>query len=234
MSSSAILYSDKKAAYFGNPRTDIEALLPDKTSRVLEIGCGAGATMRWLRSVRQIEHAAGIELVPAVAGEAASAFDDMLVGDVEAMVLTLPPQSFDLIIALDVLEHLVDPWKIVRLCTDILKPRGIIIASIPNVAHYSIALPLILRGRWTYQNDGLLDRTHLRFFEARTAVELMTSSGCVVEQIERVRILPRFLSCIPDRFGGRRLRWYAQKVLNRLPPLHLIDFRYLIRVRNPG
>jgi hypothetical protein len=107
------------------------------------------------------------------------------------------------------------------------------IASIPNVAHYSVAFPLILGGRWNYQAEGLLDQTHLRFFVAQTAIKLMTSAGSVIEQIERVCTPPDFLSFIPDRFGGRRLRWYIVKLLSRLPASHLFDLRYLIRARKP-
>ena len=234
MSSSATSYSGKAADYFGHPRTDIEPLLPKNTARILEIGCGTGATMRWLRGIRDVEHASAIELVPEAAREAASAFDEIMVGNIESMVLELPPESFDLVIALDVLEHLVDPWDIVRRCTDILKPGGSMIASIPNIAHYSVAFPLILRGRWNYETEGLLDRTHLRFFVAQTAVNLMTSSGFIIEQTERVCTPPDFLSFVPDRFGGRGLRWYAAKFLSLLPASHLFDLRYIIRARKPG
>lgn len=234
MNSSTILYSDKTTAYFGQPRTDIEDLLPDNTSRILEIGCGAGATMRWLRGLRRVDHATGVELVPEVARAAASAFDEVTVGNIESIDLQLPPNTFDMIIALDVLEHLVDPWRIVSFLNDTLKPGGVMIASIPNIAHYSVSLPLVLRGRWNYKIDGLLDRTHLRFFVAQTAIDLMTSSGFAVEQVKCVRNPPDFLSKIPDQFGGRFLRWYAVKLLSRLPASHLFDFRYLIRVRRPG
>jgi SAM-dependent methyltransferase len=234
MSSSAVLYSEKASAYFGQPRTDIQGLLPDNASRVLEIGCGAGATMRWLRGIRQIDYAIGIELVAEVAQLAAPAFDEITVGNIESIELAIPPHSVDMIIALDVLEHLVDPWKVVQRCNEILRPGGVIIASIPNIAHYSVAFPLLLRGRWNYAVDGLLDRTHLRFFVAQTAIDLMTSSGCVVEQVERTRIPPDFLNRVPDRFGGRTLRWYVMKLFGYLPASHLFDFRYLIRVRKPG
>jgi SAM-dependent methyltransferase len=233
MNSSAMLYSDKAAAYFGQPRIDIQDLLPTNPSRVLEIGCGAGETMRWLRGIRQIEHASGVELIPSVARVAASAFDVVIVGNIESLDLEIPPNSLDMIIALDVLEHLVDPWRVIQLCNEMLKPGGVMIASIPNIAHYSVAFPLMLRGLWSYKSDGLLDRTHLRFFVAQTAIDLMTSSGLAVEQVERTRIPPNFLNSIPDRFGGRSVRWYAVKFLSYLPASHLFDFRYLIRVKKP-
>ena len=118
-----------------------------------------------------------------------------------------------------------------RYLDDLLKPNGVMIASIPNIAHYSVTFPLVLRGRWTYQIDGLLDRTHLRFFVAQTAINLMTGSGFVLDKMARTRLPPSILGHIPDRFGGRMLRWYAVKLINHLPLAHLLDFKYLIRVR---
>ncbi|HEY0182228.1 MAG TPA: class I SAM-dependent methyltransferase [Rhodopila sp.] len=234
MTTTAQLYSGKDGTYFAHPRTDIEPLLPANLSRALEIGCGSGATMRWLRDTRRIEYAAGIELVPEMASQAAAVFEQIMVGGVETLILEVPPRSFDLILALDILEHLVDPWEVVRSCMHALKPGGALIASIPNVGHYSVAFPLIFRGDWRYQDEGLLDRTHLRFFVARTAIELMTSSGCVLEHIEKVRAPPSLLSRIPARFGGTHLRWYATRLMNWLPDWTLFDYRYIIRVRAPG
>lgn len=233
MNFSVPLYANKDKIYFDQARTDIKILLPRNMSRVLEIGCGAGATMRWLRSLRHVDHASGIELVAEVAKLAATTFEEIIVGNIEEMNVGFPAQSFDVIIALDVLEHLVDPWKILKLCHFLLKPGGVMIASIPNVAHYTVSIPLMLRGLWTYRNDGLLDRTHLRFFVAGTAVELMTSSGLIVDQVEYLRIAPAFLNGVSERFGGSKLRWYAVKIMSHLPGSHLFDFRYLIRVRRP-
>jgi SAM-dependent methyltransferase len=234
MSSSAVLYADKATDYFGHARTDIHGLVPEFTSRVLEIGCGDGTTMRWLRGIRQIDHASGIELVPEIAREASSAFDEITVGNIESMALNFAANSFDLIIALDVLEHMVDPWRIVRLCGDLLKPGGVMIASLPNIAHYSVSFALMLRGRWDYESEGLLDRTHLRFFVAQTVTDLLTSSGLVAERVERNVIPPHFINRIPDRFGGRLMRWYAVKLLKHLRPAHLFTYRYLIRVKKLG
>ena len=70
---------------------------------------------------------------------------------------------------------MVDPWTVVdRLVSAYLKPGGTLIASLPNIQHYSVVLPLVFRGRWRYENEGLLDRTHLRFFTRESAVALLT------------------------------------------------------------
>ena len=227
------LYAGKAPQYFGGARTEIEPLLPEHARRVLEIGCGAGANIAWLRSIRNVQYAAGVELVPDAARRAAAVLDAIVVGNVESLELPFQLHSFDLILALYVLEHLVDPWTVVRRLHQLLRPGGAIIASIPNVGHYSIAIPLALRGRWDYAYEGILDRTHLRFFVERTAVELMRSSGLVVDKIDRSRLLPQGANGWPTAYGGARVRWYLSKALKRLLPSHLIDYQFLIRARSP-
>src|SRR5205085_2542576 len=90
-------------------------------------------------------------------------------------------------------------------------------------------IPLALRGRWDYAGEGLLDRTHLRFFVERTAVELMCCSGLVIDKIDRKRLLPQWANGWPIAYGGRYVRWYLSKVL----PGRLTDFQFLIRARSP-
>ena len=94
--------------------------------------------------------------------------------------------QIDLILALDVLEHLVDPWSVVRKLDRVLRPGGALIASIPNVRHHSVLVPLLFRGRWRYMPMGPLDRTHLRFFTRSTAIDLVESSGMRVDKMDSV------------------------------------------------
>jgi SAM-dependent methyltransferase len=220
------LYSDKSSDYFSRARTEIEPLLPPNAARILEIGCGAGGTMRWLRGRRTIQYAVGIEIEPRQAELAADAFDLVLTGNAEA--LDVPPGGFDLIIILDVLEHLVDPWAMVRRLHSALNMGGVIIASIPNVGHYSVAIPL-LKGRWEYGDFGLLDRTHLRFFTKRTAFDLMTRPGLAVEKSDRVWHPISWLGWAP-----RQVRWYANKLLALVIPDHLMTYQFLIRSVRAG
>ena len=232
-SPNASFYRGKAPQYFGGSRTDIEPLVPQSAGRVLEIGCGTGATIGWLRSIRNVQYAAGVELVPEVARRGAAVLDTIVTGNVENLDLPFQLHSFDLILALDVLEHLVNPWTAVRRLHELLRPGGAIIASIPNVGHYSVAIPLALRGRWDYVDSGILDRTHLQFFVERTAVELMRCSGLVVDKIDRNRVLPQWADGWPTAYGGARVRWYLSKALKRLLPSHLIDYQFLIRARSP-
>lgn len=90
--------------------------------------------------------------------------------------------SFDYIVCADVLEHLIDPWKVLTELVTYLKPSGRLVVSIPNVRHWSVWFPLILRGRWEYRDVGIMDKTHLRFFTRVTGVKLIEgASSKVVE-----------------------------------------------------
>jgi SAM-dependent methyltransferase len=95
--------------------------------------------------------------------------------DFEHGEIPVENSQFDVILCLDVLEHMVNPWGAVdRLVSRYLAPGGALVVSLPNVRHYSVVLPLLLQGRWDYQDAGLLDRTHLRFFTRDTALRLLS------------------------------------------------------------
>lgn len=161
------------------------SLIPDG-SRVLEVGCAGGHVTRALRGrgchVTAVERDAGL-------AEAARAYADaMIAADVEAPTFfkTLGGQVFDVILLGDVLEHLVRPGDLLRGLKAHLHPSGWIVTSIPNVAHASVRLALLL-GEFRYRDCGLLDATHLRFFTADSLAELFDASGYEVCDVERVR-----------------------------------------------
>lgn len=168
-------YIDKSESYFSHARKEIATLLPLQCGRVLEIGCGSGATLGWLRQDRRTSHTVGVEIAEAAAKDAEANVDEVYCLDFERVELPTPSADFDVILCLDVLEHMVNPWSAVdRLVSRYLKQGGVLIVSLPNVRHYSVVLPLLFRGRWNYEDAGLLDRTHLRFFTRDSAVGLLT------------------------------------------------------------
>lgn len=91
-----------------------------------------------------------------------------------------PREQFDVVVFNDVLEHLVDPWSALRDTHGYLSPDGVVIASIPNIRHYSVIKPLVAQGRFTYREMGLLDRTHLRFFTFSSACDLFETTGFTI------------------------------------------------------
>lgn len=168
-------YSDKSGDYFAHARKEIAPLLPKKCGRVLEVGCGSGATLGWLRRDHQAAHTVGVEIAESAAEIARTLANEVFCLDFERHDLPGDAQPFDLILCLDVLEHMVDPWAVVdRLATRYLKVGGTLLVSLPNVRHYSVVLALLFGGRWDYEDAGLLDRTHLRFFTQASAKALLT------------------------------------------------------------
>lgn len=179
------LYADKAGNYFANARTDIEELLPSSATqslRVLEIGCAGGHTLEWLKKSGRCSWAAGVEPY-AELSVTPGAVDRFFKLDIEENLPDLPSASVDLILCLDVLEHLVDPWKTLRRLDTFLRPGGMWIISVPNIRNYHILTDLTFKGLFNYADDGILDRTHLRFFTRTSAIQLAETTGAKVQQI---------------------------------------------------
>ena len=166
-------YEKKEVVYFSNTRTEIKDLLPTFSESVLEVGCGNGATLKWLKESNLCKTTSAIELVENMAREAKKTVDYVLVGDCEKIVLELTPNSYDLILCLDVLEHMIDPWTFIENVQKSLKPGGYIISSIPNIRNANVLVKLLFKKTFKYEDHGLLDKTHLRFFTKISAQELM-------------------------------------------------------------
>ena len=223
--------SDPVPDYFRNVRKEIEPLLPVQIRKVLEIGCGAGGTMAWLRTIRSIEYAAGVEISPDAAALARGAFDEVITADITKSAIDFGQAKFDVVLALDVLEHLPDPWQVLRFLNGMMEPGGTLIASIPNVAHYSVAFPLLFKGRWNYTEDGLLDRTHLRFFTRETVGRMFEETGFSVERIATNTRFPRIFS--PLGLTGRRWTWYSEKLFRTVfgSSHRFFDWQFLVVAR---
>lgn len=171
------MYEDKQGNYFAFVRKDIEPLLLARAGRVLEVGCGGGGTLAWLKASGRARWIAGIEMFPDAAAAARTRLDELHEGDVDQHIDKFTPGSFDLILCLDVLEHLIDPWGTLKRLQVLLRPGGQLIASLPNIRHHSVVLPLLLSGKWRYETAGIMDRTHLRFFSRATAIDLIEQAG---------------------------------------------------------
>lgn len=162
-------------------------LVPDG-SRVLDIGTADGSVARALaeRGCRVW----GIEVNADAAAAAGRWCDRVIVGDVERLdwQASMDGQVFDVVLLLDVLEHLRDPLQTLRRAVSYLAPGGRIVASIPNVAHAAVRLQL-LDGRFERTDIGLLDRTHVQFFDRLSIDRLFTDAGLV--PVEDLRVLRR-------------------------------------------
>lgn len=214
-------------------RKEIAPLLPENVDTILEIGCGSGETMGWLRSLRPVRYAAAVELSADAGTVARTVFDDVEISDIASARMAFNTDQFDLILALDVLEHLTHPDHALRALRDRLKPTGVIILSLPNVAHYTVSMPLLFRGRWDYTDEGLLDRTHLRFFTRKTALCMVEDSGLVIARLSHNHLYPSIFHSLGLR--GQKWRWYSQKIIRRIMvwPSHLFNYQFLIVARLP-
>ncbi len=165
--------------YFATARTEIMPWLPEKVSRMLDLGCGTGATTQLVKSCRTVTYSAAVELMADKAERARAVCDHVWTGDINALVIEddIAPGSLNLVLCLDVLEHLADPWTIISRLSALLAPGGRLILSVPNIRNYRFIWRLAMRGDFHYRDFGLLDRTHLRFFVRSTASELATSAG---------------------------------------------------------
>jgi 2-polyprenyl-3-methyl-5-hydroxy-6-metoxy-1,4-benzoquinol methylase len=172
-------------SYYRNVRPEIAGRVPLGTDTVLDVGCGAGSLGAHLIASQRARRVVGIEVVESAAREAASRLDSVIVADlnvtsVDEALSGFAQPSFDCIVCADVLEHLTAPWGVLASLTRYLKLGGTIIVSVPNVRHWSVWMPLVFKGSWDYRDDGIMDRTHLRFFTPKTAREMCLRSGLSV------------------------------------------------------
>jgi SAM-dependent methyltransferase len=185
--------TDRPAAPPPDPRTTYGALAnPDLLARVpagarslLDVGCGAGGLGRALRGRGFAGRLAGIEPDPALADHAAAHYDRIHRIDIEAQGVPLPPGSVDVLVYGDVLEHLRDPWGVLKRDAGLLAPSGTLLVCVPNLEHWSFAARL-LAGRWRYEEMGLFDRTHLRWFTRDGMRDAILAAG-----LRPVEIVPR-------------------------------------------
>ena len=166
------------SAYFACKRPEVRRLVSRRARRVLDVGCAAGELGQALKR-RQGAEVWGVEPNGEAAAAARRALDRVLEGTIEDALCALPQGHFDSIVAADVMEHLVDPERVLRELSGKLTPSGEVIVSLPNVRHWSV-LQELLGGSWEYRDAGILDRTHLRFFTRKSALALFEKTGYAV------------------------------------------------------
>lgn len=164
----------------GNCWRQMISVVPQK-SHVLDVGCSTGYIGKYLKKTRDCE-VDGVEVDEQAANEALKSYDHVLVGNAEEMVSHLETNKYDVILLMDVLEHLDNPGIHVGEYKNSLRDGGMIIASVPNIAYWMIRFEL-LRGRFDYTRRGILDHTHLRFFTLKSLVKLFTSNGYEIKWV---------------------------------------------------
>ncbi len=173
------LKSECIAEYGDNPRTELIDLIKEAPEQILEIGCGAGATGLAIKQKFPDVNYIGIDSDKEAAEIARTRLDKVIVSDIEKVPLDtfgLEKEYFDLIICADILEHLYDPWKMLHDLRGYLTPNGKIFSSIPNVQYINHIINF-MHGNWKYDDHGLMDVTHIRFFTLNEIVKMFNGSG---------------------------------------------------------
>jgi SAM-dependent methyltransferase len=176
--------------YYNRLNLDLLRLMPPDARVIVEVGCGAAALAEAYRRINTKVCYCGIEKNEAVALAASSSarLDRVVAADAEVVEpselgLSDTEPSVDCLVFGDVLEHMIDPWAVLTRLTRWVREGGQVLACIPNVQHYSILVNL-LRGKWDYQDEGLLDRTHLRFFTLSGVQQLFARAGLQVFEVQ--------------------------------------------------
>ncbi|MBT9316768.1 class I SAM-dependent methyltransferase [Leptothoe spongobia] len=154
--------------------------LVGSNKRVVDFGCATGYFAKLLRE--EGCEVVGVELNPEAAKVAEKYCKEVVVADLDYVKIedVFEGQTFDVATFGDVLEHIKNPWQLLKAVRRILNPNGFVVASIPNIAHGAVRLSL-LEGEFEYREVGLLDNTHLRFFTRSSVGQLFSESGYAIQ-----------------------------------------------------
>jgi 2-polyprenyl-3-methyl-5-hydroxy-6-metoxy-1,4-benzoquinol methylase len=182
------MYETKSISYFTNVRTDIIAALDGKRyQNVLELGAGGCDTLVYMKEKGYASTVTGVELfdIPS-SNQQNSQIDHLFIASVESLDdLNLPHNHYDLIICGDILEHVFDPWSVLRKVKLLMSSKGVLVCSIPNFREFQTLRKIFLNGNFEYNPEGgILDRTHVRFFCKKNMIDLFTTSGFEINSIE--------------------------------------------------
>ena len=176
---------------------------------ILDVGCATGVHGKYLLDHKVAEAVYGIEYDYDMASVARRSYIDVQCDDIEEMDLNTIYKDiqFDYIVIGDVLEHLKDPWKILKILVQFLKVDGKIIFSVPNFGHIDVFIHVFLKGYYPYNERGIFDKTHIRFFTWKNIEELVEQSSLEILKIHRnYRYRDKYGSEFP--FYGKLLKYF--------------------------
>jgi 2-polyprenyl-3-methyl-5-hydroxy-6-metoxy-1,4-benzoquinol methylase len=170
---------------YGGYRSEMLQYIPQYTKTILDVGCARGEFMALAKKKLGLI-AWGIEINSEAAQIAQATLDKVISKDINDALNELPANYFDCIVFNDVLEHLIDPYTLLTQVKNFLTKDGVVIASIPNIRHAPTLYQLLIKGNWDYQEYGVLDKTHLRFFTKKSIKKMFESQGYSLERIDGI------------------------------------------------
>lgn len=170
---------DDIADYYVAERPELVAFVKQfgAYTSAIDIGCAGGRLGIALLRERVVDHCDGIEPFLDAAAIAKTVLRQVWQGSLESVGDQISWQDYDLAIMADVLEHLADPWSTLRALHRQTKQECKLVISVPNIRHYKIILPLLFRGEFRYEDQGIMDRTHLHFFTRESLTETLCECG---------------------------------------------------------
>ena len=207
---------------FANP--ELLDKIPLSARTILDVGCAQGALGADYLRRNPACRVLGIEMDEEAAAHARQRLTEVFVGDVEKTPMPFEvPEGIDCIVYGDVLEHLSDPWTVLKEHAKYLSPQGTVLVCMPNVEHWSFVAKL-LTGSFDYEDQGLFDRTHLRWFTPRTMARALAEAGLTLSDAAPRPIATdraeQFTAALTPALAA--LGVDPQEYLNRSIPLQVI------------
>ena len=189
-------YSIKDQQYFKNTRWDLISYLPKSNSdiRVLEIGAGGGDTLITVKTKGLAKEVVGVDIFRLEnSNQDSPLVDNFIIANIETTRLPYGENYFDFILCGDVIEHLVDPWKVIEELSFYLKKGGSLIISTPNFRNWKNLKVIYIEGNFKYDpSGGLLDKTHLRFFCKKNISNLVNTKEFSFYSITSINEFPQY------------------------------------------
>jgi 2-polyprenyl-3-methyl-5-hydroxy-6-metoxy-1,4-benzoquinol methylase len=210
------IHTDPTDTYFNLYKPWMISFIPDGPNKILDIGCGSGRLGKKLKEMNKAGELIGVEIYQPAADEASKYYDKVFRGNIEKMVLDYD-EYFDFVICGDIIEHLRDPWSLLKRIHCCIKVDGLFITSIPNIRYWRVLRDLILFGKLEYAADGILDATHLRFFTRKSILKILRDSkyyiiysGMMVHGLKQ-SIFNKITFSVLEEFMGSQIMIVASK-----------------------
>jgi methionine biosynthesis protein MetW len=175
----------KPENYYQNIREDMLEFIPTGIKKTLELGCGEGNFSALLKDRFNAETWA-VEIDENSAIKASAKLHKVITGDARKSIDKLPENYFDCIICFDILEHLENPYALLDSLKSKLAKDGVILSSIPNIRYYTVFRKFVIHGNWDYQDQGIMDRTHIRFFTYKSIVKMFNNLNFNIQLIKGI------------------------------------------------